>query len=46
MEGAAGRKSEGVATSLSDWSVNVLGDLEKRLNKGQERIREVEKRAY
>jgi hypothetical protein len=28
----------GVATSLKDWSVNVLGDLEKRLKKAKKEL--------
>lgn len=35
-------KVKGVATSLQDWSKNVLGDLEKRLKKGKEGAGEVE----
>jgi hypothetical protein len=31
-----GEKIRGMATSLSEWNVNVLGNLEKRLRKAKE----------
>jgi hypothetical protein len=33
----------GVAASLKDWSVNVLGDLEKTFKEGKKGVREMEK---